>query len=253
MRRGGTTAKLKGAARSALRALALLPLALLLPGPATAQQPCRLALALALDVSSSVDAREYALQRDGLAAALDDPDIRRVILNGAGPVALTVYEWSGRYQQHQVLPWVLLSEAGDIDDAVARISAARRAYTGYPTAIGYALGHGAGLLAAAPACDRQVIDLSGDGIGNEGFGPPLAYRHFPFAGVTVNGLAVTEGGADSEVVAYYLSQLRHGPGAFVEVARGYADFRRAMTLKLFREMNDLRLGDGATGSGRCCG
>ncbi|MCA1336623.1 DUF1194 domain-containing protein [Pseudooceanicola marinus] len=250
MRQGGRTAGLK---RAALAGLLALPLSWL-AAPLLAQQPCRLALALALDVSTSVDAREYALQRDGLAAALDDPDIRGVILNGGGPVALSVYEWSGRYQQAQILPWVLLSDNDDIDAAVARIAAARRAWQGYPTAMGYALGHGAGLMATAPACDRQVIDLSGDGISNDGFGPGLAYRHFPFAGITVNGLAVTEGGAESEVVTYFLGQLRHGPSAFVEVARGYEDFRRAMTLKLFREMNDLRLGQGPTPEAPgCCG
>ena len=40
---------------------------LLLPGVARAQ--CRQALLLALDVSGSVDAREYRLQLDGLAAS----------------------------------------------------------------------------------------------------------------------------------------------------------------------------------------
>ena len=38
---------------------------------------CRLALSLGLDVSSSVDAREYRLQTEGLAAALIAPEVRR--------------------------------------------------------------------------------------------------------------------------------------------------------------------------------
>ncbi|MFC3117559.1 DUF1194 domain-containing protein [Jhaorihella thermophila] len=37
---------------------------------------CRLALVLAMDVSSSVDAREDALQRRGLAAALIAPEVQ---------------------------------------------------------------------------------------------------------------------------------------------------------------------------------
>jgi len=85
-----------------------------------------------------------------------------------------------------------------------------------------------------------VIDVSGDGITNDGFGPELAYRHFPFDGVTVNGLAVL--GADPQVQDYYQDFVRHGPGAFVETAEGYAGFRRAMTRKLFREINDMQVG-----------
>lgn len=235
-----------------LRAPWLLAL-LVLGGPVAAAQPCRLALLLALDVSASVDAGEYVMQRDGLAAALDDPDIRRAVLQGSGPVALAAYEWSGRYQQTLVLPWTLLRDSADIDAAVARIGAAQRGYEGFPTATGYALGYGAGLLRRAPACARQVIDVSGDGINNEGFGPALAYSAFPFTGVTVNGLAIS--GPDAGVVRFYRDELRHGPGAFVEIAEGFADFRRAMTLKLFRELNDYRLGrsDAPRESPECCG
>ena len=60
--------------------------------PAAAQTPCRLALLLALDVSSSVDAEEHELQKAGIAASLNDPDIRHAILNGGpGTVALAVW------------------------------------------------------------------------------------------------------------------------------------------------------------------
>ena len=243
-RRGGRQAGWAGRC-----APALLALLMLLPRPAAAQQPCRLALLLALDVSASVDAEEYALQRDGLAAALNDPDIRQVITRAGTPVALAAYEWSGRYQQAVILPWMLLATDADIDRAVARLGAATRSHEGFPTATGYALGFAAGLLAEAPSCDRQVIDVSGDGINNEGFPPALAYAHFPLAEVTVNGLAVS--GPDAGVVAFYEAELIRGPGAFVQIAEGFADFRRAMTLKLFRELNDMRLG--ATEGPECCG
>ena len=43
----------------------------LMLGSAPAEAACRLALALGLDVSGSVNAAEYALQRTGLAAAPD--------------------------------------------------------------------------------------------------------------------------------------------------------------------------------------
>ncbi|EIE52118.1 hypothetical protein AL036_11730 [Salipiger aestuarii] len=201
---------------------------------------CRLALLLALDVSSSVDEAEYRLQKEGLAAALSDLDVRRALLEGDERVALAVYEWSGRRQSTVVLDWVLLADEAALQRAVDTVLAAPRSHDRFPTAMGFALGYGAGVLERAPACTRQVIDVSGDGITNDGFRPQQAYAHFPFAGVTVNGLAVL--GSDPRVVHYFRGEVAHGPGAFVEVAEGYADFRRAMTLKLFRELNDMIVG-----------
>ena len=202
--------------------------------------PCRLALVLALDVSSSVSAQEYVLQRDGLAAALRDAEIRAAILRGSGQVALAIYEWSGRRQSALVSDWTLLDSHAAIDRVVTRLLRHPRSETRFPTAMGYALGYGATLLARGPRCDRKVIDLSGDGRNNDGFPPDAAYRHFPFAGVTVNGLAVL--GADDTVLGYFQRVLRFGPGAFVETAQGYAGYRRAMTRKLFRELNGLAIG-----------
>lgn len=219
--------------------LAAFLLAALLAAPA--QGACRLALVLALDVSSSVDEAEYALQRVGLASALDTSEIRAVILRGgAGDVALAVYEWSGRFQDKLHLDWTLLRSDGDITGAVAVLAGMQRSTSDYPTGLGSALGYGAALMARAPRCDRQVIDVSGDGINNQGFGPALAYKHFPFDGITVNGLVIE--GHDPQVTQYYQREVLYGPGAFLEVAQGFEDFERAMSRKLFREINDLMLG-----------
>lgn len=224
---------------AALRLAAWLALGLAL-APGARAEGCRLALLLALDVSSSVDESEYRLQKEGLAAALSDDDVRRALLDGNGPVALAAYEWSGRRQSTLVLDWVLLDSDAALAEAVGTVLAAPRSHDRFPTAMGFALGYGAGLLERAPVCDRRVIDVSGDGITNDGFRPRQAYANFPFDGVTVNGLAVL--GSDPRVVEYFRGEVAHGPGAFVEVAEGYADFRRAMTLKLFRELNDMIVG-----------
>ncbi|SHI04784.1 DUF1194 domain-containing protein [Marivita hallyeonensis] len=207
-----------------------------LPVAAVAQEHCRLALVLALDVSSSVDAEEYVLQRDGLAAALDDPTIRSAILEGPGYVSIAIYEWSGRRQSTMVRDWVALTDGAAIDDLIATLTSSPRSHTRFPTAMGYALGYGATLLARGPECDRQVIDVSGDGENNDGFPPRLAYKNFPFANVTVNGLAVL--GSAPEVIDYFQREVRYGFGAFVETSLGYQGYREAMTRKLFRELND---------------
>lgn len=222
--------------------LSALFLALALAPAALSAQQCRLALALALDVSSSVDDGEYLLQRDGTAAALLSDDVRGAILQGGGAVALAVYEWSGRRQSVVVQDWVVLRAEADISRVAGRLRTVERSFRRYPTALGYALGYGATLMERAPRCDRRVIDVSGDGITNDGFWPKLAYRHFPFEGVTVNGLAVL--GADPDVVDHFEFELLHGPGAFLETAQGYDGFERAMTRKLYREIQDRIVGEG---------
>ncbi|MEL7257144.1 MAG: DUF1194 domain-containing protein [Pseudomonadota bacterium] len=206
-----------------------------------AAQTCRLALVLAVDVSSSVDQREYDLQRIGLAAALDADEVRHAILSGApGTVALAVYEWSGFYQHKLQLDWTILDSEAAITAAVATLADMQRSHDDFPTSMGPALGFGASLLQRAPSCTRKVIDVSGDGVNNYRYGPREAYKHFPLKDVTVNGLVIL--GEDANVLAYYGAEVLHGPGAFLVVANGFEEFREAMTKKLYREINDIVLG-----------
>ncbi len=215
--------------------------ALLWGGAAMAQSACRLALVLALDVSSSVDAREYDLQRLGLAAALNATEVRHAILEGApGHVALAVYEWSGFYQHKIQLDWTVLDSPAAINAAVASLLKMQRSHDDFPTSMGPALGYAAQLLQRGPNCARQVIDVSGDGVNNYRYGPAEAYRHFPLSGVTVNGLVIL--GDQPSVLSFYGSEVLHGPGAFLVVANGFEEFREAMTRKLYREVNDIILG-----------
>lgn len=211
-----------------------------LAAPANAQDHCRLALLLALDVSASVDANEYALQQSGLAAALISPQVRQGFFNGPGPVALAIYEWSGRFQQDTVLDWTLIETEADLVRAAEIVASTTRRTTDFPTAIGYAIGHAASMFARAPACLFQTLDISGDGQNNDGFPPASAYEHFPLDGVTVNGLAI--GGASRLIEEYYAAEIIRGPGAFVEYARNHDDFADAMQRKLERELRAMILG-----------
>jgi len=209
-----------------------------LPAAATAQQ-CRLALVLALDVSSSVDATEDTLQRQGLVAALTAPEVRAAFFAADAPVALAVYEWSGRYNQELILDWVLVRGPAELLMAAETVAASKRSHNDFPTAMGYALGYGAGLLERAPDCLQHTLDMAGDGQNNEGFGPQAAYRAFDFARVTVNGLVVNAADYEAEVglISFYQREVMHGPGAFVEVAQGFEDYERAMRRKLERELS----------------
>lgn len=206
-----------------------------------AQANCRLALLLAVDVSSSVSDEEYRLQQSGLAAALMAPDVVHAILGGSeGHVSLAIYEWSGRNQQRLVLGWQTLQSRDDIRAAASVILNTKRSFSKFPTSMGFSLGYGAGLFRDGPRCDRKVIDVSGDGINNDGFSPRTAYRHFPFKDVTVNGLIIE--GSDPDVEWFYEREVLWGAGAFLEVAQGFDDFERTMTRKLYREINNMVIG-----------
>jgi len=239
-------------ASSALRAV-VATLALAVAAPAAAQQPpCRLALALGMDISSSVDPLEDALQRGGLARALRSPEVVDAILSQPDRhVALAMFEWSGRLQQDLVIPWVLLTDIATIEAVSQRIARSQRSYAEFSTAIGHALEFSHALFDAGPACDAYTLDLSGDGANNDGFGPDIAYARLDFSRITVNALAITvteEGtdhgmaeGAPQGLADYFLTDVIRGPGAFVERAAGFEDFERAMRRKLLREL-DTRIG-----------
>lgn len=224
------------------RLQAAFAVALATAAPAAAD--CRLALALAIDVSSSVDAAEDGLQRRGLAAALLAPEVVAAFFAADGPVALAAYEWSGRYNQKLLLDWRLIHSRADLLDVAAHLGRSRRSHDDFPTAMGYALGYGAGLLQRAPACLQHTIDVAGDGENNEGFAPRAAYREFPFDRVTVNGLVVQSDSLRPEpaLLNFYRDEVLRGPGAFLEVAQGFADYERAMRRKLERELRPRAIG-----------
>ncbi len=230
-----------GKHRTLVRAAALL--AALWAGPADA---CRLALILAIDVSSSVDAAEDGLQRNGLAAALIDPAVEAAFFISPDPVSLLVMEWSGRYNQQILLDWRTISTPQDLFDAANSVARSVRLHNDFPTAMGYALGYAAVQFERVPTCLTKTIDMAGDGVNNDGFGPPEAYAAFPFDGVTVNGLVVN--GADFEgetdLIPFFQSQVIRGPGAFIEVANGFEDYERAMQRKLLRELTSMIIGSG---------
>lgn len=217
---------------------------LIVVGTVVEAAECRLALLVAMDVSSSVDAQEDVLQRGGIVAALTAPEVQAAFFATDQPVALAVYEWSGRYNQEVLLDWILIESRAGLISAAEKIAQSKRSHNDFPTAMGYALGYGAGMMKRAPHCQYKTIDVAGDGQNNDGFSPAQAYAEFPFDGITVNGLVIN--GADFEaetgLIAFYKGQVIRGPGAFVEIANGFEDYERAMRRKLERELTPPVIG-----------
>ena len=233
-----------------------LALALLVAVSATAAPAaCRLALVLALDVSGSVDEREYVVQLNGVAAALEHPEVQEALLAlPDAPVALAIFEWSSASYQRQVVDWTTLSGASDILAVVDQLRRWRRAPAPEATGLGAAMLHAAELLRDGPQCWAQTVDVSGDGKNNDWPIPRDVRRSGALAGVTINALAIGQEllrGGDTrrmgiaELTAYYRANLIQGPGAFVEVALGYDDYAGAMTRKLMRELSAPPLGQHA--------
>ncbi len=213
---------------------------------------CRQALALGLDVSGSVDAEEYQLQREGVARALGHPDVRAALFQMPGSaIRLMVYEWSADDYQRILLPWTDLTDPARLNQAIATLRGAPTIQRPYSTAIGSAVLMGARELAAHGDCWKRTIDISGDGKANDGPRPPVV-RDLPLLeGVTVNGLII---GADilaggdrrevevGELSAYFRSNILRGPDAFLEVALGFEAFEEAMVRKLLREISVVAIG-----------
>lgn len=185
-----------------------------------------------------MDEREDLLQRQGLAAALAAPEVRRPLL-GHGPVALGVFEWSGKWQQSWLLPWTVIANDADLDAAAGRIAGSVRVERRYPTALGYALAFAQRAFRIAPDCAERTLDVSGDGENNDGYPPALAYRNYPYGDITVNGLVI---GGGPHLYRYYEREVIRGPFAFVERARDFDDYERAMRRKLERELTPKVIG-----------
>ncbi|WP_407492204.1 DUF1194 domain-containing protein [Pseudooceanicola sp. MF1-13] len=229
--------------------LALAAVVSLITGAAQAQ--CRQALLLALDVSGSVDSREYRLQLDGLAAALTDPAVQEaLLLMPSAPVRLAVMEWSGPEFQRVILPWREVRDASTVSQIAATLRATQRVEADLSTAIGATLLRGAGEMAKQTDCWRQVIDVSGDGKTNTG---PLPQTIAPSMGdIIVNGLVIGEAVPTAgegrnpglaELSAYYRAYVLHGEEAFLETAYGFEDFEAAMIRKLLRELQVVAVSD----------
>lgn len=232
---------------TALRLLA----ALFALAPQAAGAACRLALALGLDVSGSVDDAEYRLQVHGLANALRHPEVERAFLAlPDAPVRLAVFEWSGAGYRRPLVDWTVITGPEALHAAAAQIAATTRTAAPPETALGAAMAHGAELLSRQPDCWRRVLDISGDGKHNVPPHPRDLRAALGAQGLTVNALVIgsdTRHDADmaqveiGQLIAYFDAWVILGPEAFVEAALGFRDYEAAMTRKLLRELQTVVL------------
>ena len=199
-----------------------------------------LALVLAVDVSASVSADSYILQRDGIAQAFANPRIAEVISAAPGGIEVLMLEWSDPDKIVVTVDWTRVGDAPSAIGFAAAVRASRRSSAGI-TAIGPAL------IAAAAAFEHlpepaahRIIDISGDGIANFGLPPAVARDRIVAHGIAINGLAIlTE---EPWLADYFRSDVIGGPSAFVVIARTFDDFAEAMLRKLVQEVAGASVG-----------
>ncbi|MEO0989371.1 MAG: DUF1194 domain-containing protein [Pseudomonadota bacterium] len=198
----------------------------------TAAKACDLALSFAVDVSSSIGEDEFRIQMDGLAAGLRDPVVSDALVRSQA--ALMLMQWSGSGAQEISLPWRQVQSAGDVEALAQSIELIKRSSQGSPTAIGEALLAAARAFDAAPDCSRRVLDLSGDGVSNEGRMPRYQQAALESADITVNALVIET--QFPGLTTYYEDNVISGQQSFAVRAESFADYPIRMREKLYREV-----------------
>ena len=201
---------------------------------ATPAFACGVELTLAMDVSRSVSTKEYKLQMNGLADALDDEEVRAAIKAIPDGVMTTVFIWGDQHQQKQTTAWTLLKGGAETSAFAMEVRSTRRYFGFTLTGLGAAMLYANELSKTAPQkCRRRVIDISGDGVWNNGISPAQAWTTLP-RDVTINGLVIL--GATPDPLKFYKEEVIGGPAAFVEIAEDFEDYARAIKRKLLREL-----------------
>ncbi|WP_050786046.1 DUF1194 domain-containing protein [Ahrensia sp. R2A130] len=203
----------------------------------------QLELLLAIDSSTSVNRREYALQRDGLANAFRDEGVLRSIrsLQPLGLV-ISVVQWSERGRQITSVPWTRISGRASAEAFAARLATMPRAVRGMTDIAGALDFSRISIQQNAYRGARMVIDVSGDGSSGQS-DPSSARDRAVNAGITVNGLVIHSKEydlgtlADIDLFQHYSQRVTGGPGSFVMEAANYNDFADSIRRKLIREIS----------------
>src|ERR1041384_1362920 len=97
--------------------------------PARAAEPVDLLLVLAADVSRSVDATKFELQRNGYAAAITNPRVLDAIRSGPhGRIGVAFVEWSGAAAQKTIIDWTIVSGMPSAQNFSAQLAEAQRPF-----------------------------------------------------------------------------------------------------------------------------
>ena len=200
----------------------------------SAASACDVALMLAVDVSGSVDPSEYRIQMDGLAAGLTDPNVLSALVASEAQVALM--QWTGSGRQSVVINWTAITSQEDVYAFAFEVATVPRLWRDFSTAIGEAMDLSIPYFAIVDDCDRHVVDISGDGISNEGPAPRAIWPALLAANITVNALVIEDTGFG--LTQWFEENVIIGPGSFAITANSFDEYPEQIIRKLYRELTE---------------
>jgi hypothetical protein len=220
--------------------------ALYLVGPVeTRAQPIDvdLELVLAADGSGSIDDRELALQREGYAEAIADPEILSLIQGSlSGRIAVAYVEWGGAFSQHTIVDWTVIDGPESAAAFGEALRSAPRKASGY-NSISNAIDYSVNLIETNEHKGlRRIIDVSADGPNIGGRSVVAARDDAVAKGFTINALLVLHregslpGWNAQELVDHYERDVIGGMGAFVMTVDENRTFAEAVRAKLILEV-----------------
>lgn len=206
-----------------------------------------LVLSLSADVSRSVDDQKFKLQREGYAAAIEDPKVVGLMRAGAHRrIALQLVEWSGAGAVSVMVPWTAIGSGEQASAFADRVRSAPRLFrdrTSISTGIDFAADQ---ILAGPFGAERRVIDISGDGTHNSGRSLQAARDEALAKGLTINGVVILSAVPLSfnpahthppgGLLKYFEDNVIGGPGAFALAANSFEEFGQAIRQKLIKEI-----------------
>ncbi|MEM7168550.1 MAG: DUF1194 domain-containing protein [Pseudomonadota bacterium] len=200
-------------------------------------------LVLAVDCSSSVDHDEFELQMQGLSEAFTHPSIHEALDKAGGKgIAVALLQWSGEEEQIRSIDWHHIYDAESATEFADLLLHTPRQATGGATALGNAILESAAWIHGNDFLgERQVIDVSGDGRGNQGVAADQARDQALRSGIVINGLAILN--EDSRLGEYFVEEVIAGPGSFLITATDFEDFAKAIRKKIFFEITGPPIAD----------
>ncbi|MEO0542506.1 MAG: DUF1194 domain-containing protein [Pseudomonadota bacterium] len=212
--------------------------------PAQATEQVDVELVLAVDVSGSMSKRELRIQREGYTAAFRSNQVIDAIEAGLiGAIAVTYVEWAGKDLQRHVIPWMKIENAADAHAFADKLERAPRGNMNYTSISG-------AIHVAMSSLDnnrydgmRKVIDVSGDGLNNQGGLASFARDEAVAKGIVINGLPLMTdpfnfrfGGQEVSLDDYYQSCVIGGPGSFLIPVTSWNGFADAVRRKIIMEV-----------------
>ncbi len=179
------------------------------------------------------------MQREGAVTAFRSPEVVEAIKAGTlGKIAVAYIDFSNANASRVVVDWQVVHDKASAEAFADAIAIARKT-DGVQTSIA------SGIEMAARMIEdndyegmKKVIDVSGDGPNNEGRRVDHIRDEVVAKGMIINGLPIVTEADKFDVYylpdldKYYAGCVIGGPGAFIQVANGFADLARALRRKL---------------------